>query len=461
MSTLNPTSMATSLATSYMQGANDELTTESSAASASATALTTLQSALSTFDTALTTLSSGTGVAAYSAGLSDPSVGTATASTGATPGTYSFFVQQIATAQQAAYTGLSSVPAAGAGTLTVDLDGGGSFSVNLSAADSNGDGTLSATEMAAAINGASGNSGAVVASVVTVGTQTELVLSAGATGAANGFSLDTSQVTDGTLASSLASGTPLSAAQDAVVYLGGAGGVKMQQASNTYDVSGASVTFTQAQNTGASPVTLTVASDASTTVANVQSFVAAYNTVQSALSALTSDGNPSSGVAAGTLANDSGVLSLETKLNELIRQSFGGSSLIGLGVSADQYGTLSVNSTTLTAALTANPSAVSNVFGGVTDLGNTGMLGSMDTYLQTWLRPATGTIAERQTSVQATQKSLAAKQTDLTNQYNALYNRYLSQFTTLQALQEQLSNTENMFFSSSTSSSSSSSSSGG
>lgn len=457
MSTIDPTSMATSLATSYMQGADTQLTNEQTAATAQATALTTLQSALSAFDTALTTLSSGTGVTAYTATLSDSSIGSATAASGATPGTYSFFVQQLATAQQTDYSGLSSVSAASAGTLTVDLGSGTNFSVNLSAADSNGDGTLSASEMAAAINAASGNGGAVVASVVTVGTQQELVLSSGATGAANGFTLDTSQIGDSTLSSALSSGTQLTSAQDAIVYLGGAGGVEMQQSSNTYTVSGANVTFTQAQTAGAAPVTLTVAGDTSTTAANVQTFVTAYNTVQTALTALTTDGDPTTGAAAGTLANDSGVLDLENQLNEVIRQTFNGGSLMNLGVSADQYGTLSVNTTQLTAALAANPAAVSNVFGGVSDVGNTGMLGAIDTDLQTWLNPATGTIAERQSSVQATQASLTQQQTTLTNQYNDLYNRYLAQFTTLEALQEQLANTENMFFSSSTSTSSSSS----
>lgn len=455
MSTINPTSIATSLATSYLQGASNELSTETTAATARATALTTLQSALNAFDSSLTKLSSGTGVAAYSASLSNPAMGTATAASSATPGTYSFFVQQLATAQQAAYSGLSSVTAANAGALTVNL-GGGSFSVNLSTADANGDGTLSPSEMAAAINNASGNGGAVVASVVTVGNQTELVLSSGKTGASNGFTLDTSQITNGTLASALAGGTRLSTAQDAIVYLGGAGGLQMQQASNTYSVSGASVTFTQAQATGASPVTLTVAGDATTTAANVQSFVTAYNTVQSALNALTTDGNPTSGAAPGTLANDSGVLSLQNKLNAVIRQSFNGSSLMDLGVSADQYGTLSVNSTKLTAALTANPSVVGNVFGGVGLLGNTGMLGSIDTYLQSWLKPITGTLAARQSGVQATQKSLTERQTQLTSQYNATYSRYLTQFTSLQTLQNQLSQTQNLFFSSSSSSTSSS-----
>ncbi len=68
-----------------MQGADNQLTAETTAATATATALTTLQSALSAFDTALTTLSSGGGVTAYSATMSDSSVASATASSSATP----------------------------------------------------------------------------------------------------------------------------------------------------------------------------------------------------------------------------------------------------------------------------------------------------------------------------------------------------------------------------------------
>jgi flagellar hook-associated protein 2 len=453
MSTINPTGTATSLATAYMSGANSELSTETSAAAATSTALRTLQSALSAFDTTLTTLSGGTGVAAYSAALSDTSIATATASSTATAGTYSFFVQQLATAQQTLYSGLSAVSAANAGTLKVNLGSGTIFSVNLSAADGNGDGTLSPSEMALAINNAAGNNGAVVASVVTVGGQPELVLSAGNTGASNGFTLDASAITNSALATSLAGGTQLGAAQDAIVYLGGSGGVKMQQGSNTYAISGASVTFTAAQSAGAAPVTLTVASNASATVANVQTFVTAYNTVQSALAALTADGSATSGAAPGALANDSGVLALQSKLNQLIRQDFNGSSLIALGVSADQYGVLSVNSTKLTAALTANPAALSNVFGNAGNFHNTGLLGGIDTYLQGWVNVATGQIAERQSSVAETQKNLTARQAQLAAQYNALYSRYLTQFTTLQALQNQLNQTASIFYSPTSSSS--------
>lgn len=442
----NPVTTATNLATAYMQPAQTHVADQQTAAAATATALTTLQSALTAFDSAVTGLSAGTGVTAFTSTFSNSAVATATASSSATAGTYSFFVQQLATAQQTAYSNIAPITAAGAGTLTVNVANGSSFHVDLSAADTDGDGSVSPAEMARAINQATGNNGAAVASVVTVGSQTELVLSAGNTGSSNAITLDTSGLADAALKASLAGGQQLAAAQDAIVFLGGQGGIKMQQGSNTFNsIAGVSITFTQAQIATDPPVTLTVASNSSATAQNVQTFVTAYNAVQTALATLTADGSTTSGAATGAFANDPGILSLQSKLNQLIRQPFGGKSLVDIGVSADQYGTLSVDQKKLTAALAADPTALSNVFGSTGFTAKSGLLGGIDTYLQGWLNAGTGQIAHRRSSVQAIQKSLTAQQTSLTNQYNNLYQRYLSQFTALQTLQSQISQTQTLF----------------
>jgi flagellar hook-associated protein 2 len=445
-STYNPLSTATTLANAYIQPMQSQITSEQTAATAKSTALTTLQSALTAFDTAVTGLSAGTGVTSFTSTLSNPAIATATASATATAGSYSFFVKQLATAQQMAYANVPTVSAANAGTLNVSVGSGTPFAVNLSAADTSGDGTVSPTELAAAINGATGNNGQAVASVITAGSQTELVVTAGQTGLTNTVNLDLTHVASSSLSAALTGGQLLSPPSDAIVDLGGATGLPLSQASNTFtSIAGVSVTFTQAQNTGDTPVTLTVASDAASTAANVQSFVTAYNTVQTALSSLTSDGNPTSGTAAGEFANDSGVLALQSKLTQFIRQDFKGQSLVDIGVSADQYGTLSLDQTKLTAALTANPAALSNVFGGAGYTGNTGLLGGIDTYLQGWLTAGSGQISQRQTSVQATQTALTASQTQLTTQYNDLYQKYLTEFTNLQTLQSQLAQSESLF----------------
>jgi len=446
--TFDPTTTAQQLATAYTQGAQAQISDESKSAQLTATALTKLQSVLTTFDTTLTSLSSSSssGLRQFSTTLSAPDVGSASASSGAQPGTYQFYVQQLATANQITFQNLPAVPVALGGPLTVQLADGSAINVNLVAADTNSDGTISQAEIARAINQADGNAGKVTASVVTVGGQSQLLLSSGKTGADGAITLDTSALPSGALADSLNNGQQLVAAQDAIAWLGGQGGVKLQQSSNTFTaIDGLSVTFSRAQSATESPVTVTVAADDSGTAGNVQKFVDAYNTLKSALDDLTKLGDASNGTASAALASDSGVTALRARLNQLMRQSFGGVSLVNLGVSANRDGTLSLDQTVLTRKLAANPQALDQVFGSAGLVNNTGMLGSLNQYLQGWTNVTSGQITTRQNTVQAMQKRLTARQTELTNRYNSMYQTYLKQFTQLQALQQQMSQTSSMF----------------
>src|SRR6202008_390675 len=118
--------------------------------------LTTLKTALSTFDTALSGLSGSSGLRQFSANFSS-SVATATASSKAQPGTYSFFVEQVASANQIAFEDLPAVPVALGGPLAVQLSDGSSFNVDLVAADTDNDGSISQAEIARAINQAEDN----------------------------------------------------------------------------------------------------------------------------------------------------------------------------------------------------------------------------------------------------------------------------------------------------------------
>lgn len=460
-STIDPATTAQQLATAYTQNAQSQITVQSQAAQATATGLTKLQSALSAFETALTSLSSSSvatgsssGLRAYTATVSASDVATASASSTAQAGSYQFYVQQLASAQQIVFENLPAVPVALGGPLTVQLADGSAINVNLLAADSNNDGTISQAEIARAINQANGNSGKVTASVATVNGQSELLLSAGSTGASQAITLDTSGLPAGALKDALDAGRVLTPAQDAIVWLGGQGGVKLQQSSNTFTaIEGVDVTFTRAQTATESPVTVNVAADSTATAANVQKFVDAYNTLKSALDSLTNLGvGSSSSSNPGPLASDSGVTALRNHINQLLRQSTGGQSLITLGVTANRDGTLSLDETRLNKALAANPEALDQVFGSAGLVNNTGMLGSLNKYLQTWTDSASGQITSRQNSVQALQKRLTARQTRLTDQYNNLYQNYLKQFTQVQALQQQMSQTSGLFSSSTSSS---------
>lgn len=438
---INPSSTASQLATAYTASAQSVITSQTKTAQATSTALTKLQSALSTFNSALTGLSAGQTMAAYSASFSTTGFATATATSTAQVSSYSLFVEQVATAHQVAFADLPAVPVAMGGPLVVNLADGSAFTVNLPAADQDNNGTISQTEIARAINLASGNNGLVTASTVTVGAQTQLVLSAGKTGAGSQITLDTSGLPASTLKTALSTPMQLAAAKDAIVWLGAQGtGIKLQQASNTVTaINGVSMTVTQAMATGAAPMTMTVASDSSKTAANVRSFVDAYNALEKTLDDLTANGSSTTTRAA--FASDSGVLSLRSRLSSALRQSYSGVSLASLGISADRTGTLSLDQTKLTKTLTANPDALTQAFGSTAFGSASGALGGFQSIVKSWTDSTSGMIKRRQDSAQSEQKSLTARQTRLDAQYTSSYNRYLAQFTQLQNLQSSMDNT--------------------
>jgi flagellar hook-associated protein 2 len=444
MADIDPVTQATQMASAYVQPAQSLLTKKTQAAQATSTALTKLQSALRTFDNAVASLSGKKGLAQNTASLSGSSIGTATATSSAQPGTYAFFVEQIAAANQVAFDDLPAVPVALGGPLVVQLADGSSFTVDLNAADSDSSGTISQAEIARAINQANGNQGKVSATVVNAGGQTKLVLTAGETGVNSAITLDASGLPDGALKEAL-SATPstLVQARDARVWFGAQGtGTLMQQASNTFSsVPGVSMTFSQAQAAGDAPVTLAVSADKDSTASNVQAFVDAYNALKKVLDDLTKVGDVDAGTSSAAFASDASVRALRSRLNQMVRQDFGGTSLFGLGVSADRSGNLSLDKEKLEKKLATDLGALDKVFGSASVASSSGLLGSLDKYMDAWLDSNTGQIARRQQTVQTQQKALTSRQTRLSDQYDLMYMRYLKQFSQLQTLMAQMEQT--------------------
>jgi len=451
-SSIDPTTMATNLATAAVQNQQQLLNNETQTMQAQTSALTSLQSALSAFSSSLTSLSSlpGQSVTKYAATLGDTTLAQVSASSSAVPGSYSLSVQQLATQNAIAFASVptTAVPTSSSSpsTITITLANGQACTIKLSAAS----GTMTASDIARAINQQS--NGVATATVVTGqdasgNPLTQLTLSSGTSGAQGAIASisygDASGTTSGELVPGVAfsSATQLVKAQDAIAQVNG---VTVQSSTNTLSaIPGVSLTLTAAQATGAAPTTLTVSRDSSGTASQVQNFVNAYNTVKKALDGLTAIG--SDGSASGAFANDSGVRSLEDGLSNMLRQSFNGTSLMSLGVSADQDGNLSLDTTKLATALNSQPTALDDVFGNASLSSPSGLLGTMSTMLNSWTDPVTGQIQQRQNSQQELGKSLTAQQTDLTNQYNDAYNRYLTQFTQLQTLQAQMAQTLSMF----------------
>lgn len=455
--TYDPTSTAKALADKYVEGTQTKITNDTTTATATAKALTTLGSAISAFQTSLAGITGiGKTMLAQSATVSDTTIGTATAKSTAPAGSYSLFVAKVATNSQVSYNGLPAAGAQTGGYLTINLadetppgTNTAHFDVQLDgSANTDADPNLSVREIAAAINNASGNAGKVSAGVVTVNGVQRLVLTSAATGQANTVSVDASNATDANVQSAFDIGarTTMKAAQDAVFYLDPSDPTtKVQQASNTFtNIDGVSFTATKAQASGDTPITLTVGRDTSGTAANVQSFVDAYNKLKTAVDNLVSAGDPANKVDAGAFAHDSGVLALRNRLVDLLRPA-GSLSLASYGITASRDGTLTLDSTRLQKQLSANPTGLDKLIGTAATSAPSGIAGSLNTYLNQWSNTTTGQIKTRTDANTKLQSGLTQRQSDLDAKYDAAYQRYLKQYTDLQTLQAKMQSNSSMF----------------
>jgi len=454
--TYDPQTTATNLANAYVAPTKANLDARNAQATATVSALTTLGSALSAFQSSIQSLVTGTAsVSAAAATSSNTAIATGTASANAVAGTYSFYVEQLATAGQVSYN-VNDSAATNAGSLKVMLADGSNFQVDLANADSNMDGQLSAKEIAAAINVAATNNSRVTASTMTVNGQTKLVMTSTQTGANNAVaSIDVTGLADAGLQSDLSTQKVESAAKDAIVWMGDQNtGTKVTQASNTFStIDNVKFTVKQAQTAGATPVQLTIGPDNSATTANVQAFVDAYNKLLGAFKTVTAagdhtptsptDSTPRSSDAA--LHGDSGVVALQAALGSALRAVTGGKSLISFGITAARDGTLSLDSARLQKTVAADPGKIDTLFGRAGLAADAGVLGKMNKLVTTWTNSATGLIGSRKTAASKVQDDVAKRQVALQNQFDNSYKRYLAQFSALQQLQSSMTSTSNMF----------------
>lgn len=453
MAEIDPASMASQLANAYVSGTQQLLTTQSQRAQTQSTALSKLKSALSAFDTALAGLASTTrGVVQRSATISGGggAITSASANSKAQAASHSLFVEQVATVHQVAFEDLPAVPVSLGGPLVVQLGDGTNFSVDLAMADQDGDGTLSHAEIARAVNLAEDNQGKVAASTVTSGGQTHLVFTAGASGEDGAFTLDTSGLPAGALKDALDGGRELTAAQDAVVWLGAQGtGIRLQQGSNTFTaIEGVTLTLAQPMASGSAPATVVVGNDNSATAEKLQSFVTAYNALEKALDELTTTGKE--GANAAAFSNDTGIRALRSRLSNALRTEVGDVRLMDFGITTSRDGSISLDRTKLDKALAAQPDKLDALFGSAGLVSSSGVLGALSAASDSWTDSSKGQIKRREDILQLTQKRISVRQDRLERQYESAYQRYLAQFTQLQTLQSQMSETSSLFSSLST-----------
>jgi flagellar hook-associated protein 2 len=393
---------------------NEQATLQSQASD-----LTAINTDLNSLATAVQALSDPLGaLAAMTATSSDPSVLTASATSSATAATHQIAVSNLATAGLVYTNDFSggadaSILPSGSTTGEIDLQIGGSsgttHAITITAGTNDTLNTL-----ASYIN--SQNWG-VTASVVTDSTGSRLAItsqSTGSTGAlaitGNNTELSFNQPVGGTNASLTIDGVPYSSA------------------SNTISGAIAGVTLNLASASPNETVQLNVGSDTGQITQAINNFVAAYNQVISDINQEYTVNKSTN--SEGPLGSDSGLRELQSSLLNGASYSVSGNSgyvnLASLGISTNDDGTLTVNSSQLSSALASNPSAVQNFF---QNASSTGFANNFNTDMTNLTDPTTGPLnadlAENKTEQQTLtteinnfETQLTAEQTQLTNEYD-------------------------------------------
>lgn len=391
------------------------LNAKNSSYNAKLSAFGQLKSALSTLQTAAKTLADPNKLAAFTATAADDTILSGSASSFASPGSYNVEVVSLATAQKRyTATAYGSSASFGSGTLTFNV-AGVDKTVNITAG-------ASLNDVRAAINAA--NIG-VTASVISGDGGSRLVLTGATAGSAGSFSLAvTSADSNLQSLSSFNLANPFSTnAQDAVIKVDGE---TLTSSTNTISTAINGVTLTL-EKVGTTQ--LDVAKDSSKVSEAVNTFVTAYNAAvsmiktNSAYDAATKTSKPLN--AESTVRSISQILgqSRTSIPTALVGAKY--ETLSALGISVGSDGTLSVNSSKLSEA----------VSGSFTDVQQT-----LNAYGQAFsdniekLVGTSGLIASRVEGLNRSIKLIDADKERLQTRLDMIEKRYRAQFTALDTL---------------------------
>jgi flagellar hook-associated protein 2 len=364
-----------------------KLSQKEAAHQAKLSAYGSLQGAISSFQSTMSGLASASNFSSLKATISDTSVLSGSVANTAAPGAYSIAVTKLAQGQKLVAPGAASnATTIGNGTLTFDFGTltGGTFDVptgkyTAPATFTSAGAALKTVTIDATNNTLSGIRDAInaanvgmTATIVNDGSATvpyRLVLTSTSTGAVvsariavtgdAGLSNLLAHDPTGNVAAQSLSQTL--AAQNAALTVDG---LSVSKASNNISDVIAGVTLNLAKETGATPVTLTIARDTSNVQTQAQSFVSAYNALAKTLKTLT--GYNATTQTGGTLQGDPTARNVDTAVRAVFSTALIGAgaytSLSQLGIGFQVDGTLAVDAAKLQAAVAANPLDVAGAF---------------------------------------------------------------------------------------------------
>ncbi|WP_039058452.1 flagellar filament capping protein FliD [Enterobacter sp. Bisph1] len=225
-------------------------------------------------------------------------------------------------------------------------------------------------------------------------------------------------------------------------------GIAITRSSNTITDAPEGVTLAlKSKTTSGSPETLAVTKDNAPMAAAVQSFVDAYNSLQTTISNQTKytavkQGSTSQDTGNGDLLGDGTLRNIQTRLRSQLSSSQSGTGsfniLSQLGITQDVTGKLSVDSTKLDKALTEKGADVVAFLTG--DGKTTGFATQTSNLLDDFLG-SDGTVKSATDGINKTLKKLSEQYDRVNDQITATMARYKAQFTSLSSLVSSLEST--------------------
>ena len=390
----------------------------------------TIKSALSTFQSSVTKLEDESAFLVYTAASSNEEGFTATANSKAVPGTYNIEVIQLAGAEKLRsvdYT--SSADVVGTGTLDISL-GLDTFQLTIDATNN----TLE--DIRAAINDAPDNPG-VTASLISVDSGTQLILSSNKLGASNNITIVATDddILDGVDLTLLDSSnfTTLRPASDAVIKVDTQ---TVTRENNTFSDVITGVTFNLESAQPGTLETLSVDSDIDTIKENLESFVSNYNTLIGVMKGL-SNYDQSTQVA-GPLNGDSVLRGIQNSVRQALSNRVTGgvfANLTDIGISLGDGGSLVTDDVKLDEKLNSQLFEVNAFFSS-----ESGFAQSFTTGLSGYVEDD-GIIDSRSDGLQGRLDRIDDQRDVLTRRMAALEARLSAQFTAMDILVSQLQST--------------------
>ncbi|ACO78612.1 Flagellar hook-associated protein [Azotobacter vinelandii CA] len=395
------------------------ITNQQSVISSKISAFGSLQSVLTSLQGTVETLATASTYQGQTSSISGSGVAVAVTAD-AVPGSYQVQVSQLAQAHSLASSGVADKTAAAAtGTLTIQ-SGDETLEIELS------EGSNSLEDIRDAINAGDGG---VTASLVNDGSGTpwRLVLTAKATGTE-------AEISVGGSAAAALGFTTTTEAKDAQLTVNG---IAITSQGNTVEGALQGVTLTLSATGDAQ--TLTVKRDTGSIKTAINSFVSAYNALDSVADSLTSYDSDSGD--AGVLLGDSTLRGVQSKLRQAITGGLDEGTyryLSDLGISLQLDGTLKVDDSKLSEALEGDLTDIQALFVGTDEQPGlaAGLGDSLDAILD-----EDGALSSAIEGLESRNEALGERYTRMESSIETLMARYTEQFSALDTLIAQMNST--------------------